>query len=297
MRNIFKGTGIALITPFDKSGGVDHESLRNLVNHCIGGGVDFLVILGTTAETATLSEKEKVLVIETVIDANKGALPLLLGIGDNDTQRVCAKIKKLNLTIDGLLCVSPYYNKPSQEGIYQHFKIISENSKLPIVLYNVPGRTSSNMDASTTLRLAKDFDNIVAIKEASGDLEQVMEVIDKAPEGFDLLSGDDNLTLSIMALGGKGVVSVNGQAFPSELSSMIDFCISGNIQDARAIHYSLFKITKMLFQEGNPSGVKALLEYMKISSSNVRLPLWPVTNELKESICYEAARMGFKIHI
>ena len=153
------------------------------------------------------------------------------------------------------------------------------------------------MDAITTLRLAKDFDNIVAIKEASGNLEQVMEVIDKAPEGFDLLSGDDNLTLSIMALGGKGVVSVNGQAFPSELSSMIDFCISGNIQDARVIHYSLFKITKMLFQEGNPSGVKALLEYMKISSSNVRLPLWPVTIELKESICNEAARMGFKIHI
>ena len=297
MRNIFKGTGIALITPFNKSGGVDYESLRKLVNHCIGGGVDFLVILGTTAETATLSEEEKVLVIETVIDANKGALPLLLGIGDNNTQKVCTKIKKLNLSIDGLLCVSPYYNKPSQEGIYQHFKIISENSKLPIVLYNVPGRTSSNMDAITTLRLAKDFDNIVAIKEASGDLAQVMEVIDKAPEGFDLLSGDDNLTLSIMALGGKGVVSVNGQAFPSELSSMIDFCISGNIQDARAIHYSLFKITKMLFQEGNPSGVKALLEYMKISCSNVRLPLWPVTNELRESICNEAARMGLKIHI
>lgn len=284
MKNIFKGTGVALITPFKDTGEIDFESLSRLVKYCIEEGVDFLVTLGTTAESATLSEREKEAVVRFIIKENNAVLPVLMGIGGNNTKLVCSTLKSIPKGVDGVLCVTPYYNKPTQNGVYEHFKEISRVSEFPIVLYNVPGRTATNMSSTTILNLANNFENIVAIKEASGDLEQVMEVIRASPDGFDVLSGDDNLTFSMIALGAKGVISVSGQSFPKLLRDMVDSALAGRFSHARSIHYKLFEYTQLLFAEGNPGGVKAALAYIGISKSNLRLPLWKISDATTDLI-------------
>ena len=284
MKNIFRGTGVALVTPFKNNGDVDFDSLSKLVDHCIFGGVDFLVALGTTSESATLSDSERNAVVSHIVEINNNRLPILMGVGGNNTSLICSNINGIPKGVRGVLCVSPYYNKPTQEGIYQHFKKISISTNLPIVLYNVPGRTASNMTALTTLSLANKFKNIVAIKEASGDLEQVMQIIKDAPDGFDVLSGDDNLTFSMISLGAAGVVSVSGQSFPSEFSMMVNHSLNGDLSLARSIHFQLFNYTKLIFQEGNPGGVKWALNHMHIISDKLRLPLWEISDELKRLI-------------
>lgn len=281
----FKGTGIALVTPFDDENRVDTNAIERLVNHCIEGGVDYLVVMGTTGEYPVLSEEEKLEALNAIKEVNNGRLPLVYGMGANNTQALADKIKETNFDgIDAILSVSPYYNKPSQEGIYQHFKVISEASPLPVILYNVPGRTSSNMTAETTLRLASDFDNIIGVKEASGDMDQVMAIIKDRPEGFLVISGEDNLTLPMIACGGDGVISVSGQGFPVVFSEMVKQSLAGNFEKARNLHYKLFDVTNMLFAEGNPCGIKAALEIQGICNSKVRQPLWPISGKLRQNI-------------
>ena len=278
--NPFKGTGIALVTPFTQEGIVDLAGLTVLINRCIEGGVDFLVALGTTAETSTLSKDEKKAVVAHIVKTNAQRLPIVLGVGGNNTAEVCAALRHIPEGISGILSVSPYYNKPSQEGIFQHFKAISEASALPIILYNVPGRTSSNVSAQTTLRIASACSNIVATKEASGNMEQIMEIIHGAPIGFDVLSGDDNLTLPMLACGAQGVISVSGQGFPSIFSKMVAQAMEGDMPAARKNHYALLRFTQDLFAEGNPGGIKAALAHLGVCTSHVRLPLWKVSEAL-----------------
>jgi 4-hydroxy-tetrahydrodipicolinate synthase len=282
------GTGVALITPFNSQGAIDFNALERHISHCIEGGVEYLVVMGTTGENATLSPTEKNQVLSAAKEANNQRVPLVYGIGGNNTRQVLETLENTNLSgVDAILSVSPYYNKPTQEGIYQHYKTISLASPLPIILYNVPGRTGSNMSAETTLRLANDFKNIVAIKEASGDLNQVMEIIDQKPANFKVISGEDNLTLPILAAGGHGVISVSGQAFPSVFTEMVRQALAGNIATARKLHYRLFKVTNMLFAEGNPGGVKAALDLQKICDPYLRQPLWPISNSLRQAIADE----------
>ena len=230
------------------------------------------------------TDSEKNAVVCHVVKINNNRLPILMGVGGNNTSLICSNINNVPNGIGGILCVSPYYNKPTQEGIYQHFKEISSATNLPVVLYNVPGRTASNMTASTTLSLAQKFDNIVAIKEASGDLEQVMQIIKDAPDGFDILSGDDNLTFPMISLGAMGVISVSGQSFPSQFSRMVNNSLNGDFSAARSIHFQLFTYMKLIFREGNPGGVKWALKHMGIASDKLRLPLWEISNELKRLI-------------
>ncbi len=282
------GSGVALVTPFLEGGDIDFEGLTKLVNHCFDGGIDYLVVMGTTAENPVLQSDEKLAILAHVIKVNAKKLPIVYGIGGNCTAEVTAALKSTNLDgVDAILSVSPYYNKPTQEGVYQHFKAVSESTNLPIIVYNVPGRTSSNMQAETTLRLAHDFDNIVAIKEASGELEQVMKICNERPSDFLVISGDDNLTLPMIASGGNGVISVSGQAFPATFSQMVNAAIEGDFVTARQAHYKLFEVTKMLFAEGNPGGVKAALHHKGICGKYMRLPLWPISKELEESISKE----------
>ncbi len=287
----FKGTGVALVTPFDTTGNVDEQGLRNLVRLQIDGGTDFLVVQGTTGETATLTKEEKAQVLAIVLDENKGELPVVLGVGGNNTAEVVQLVKHWNTSkVDGYLSVSPYYNKPSQEGIFQHFSAIAAVSEKPIIVYNVPGRTGSNMSAATTLRLA-ELENIVAVKEASGNLEQVMEIIQQAPDGFGILSGDDALTLPMIALGAHGVISVVANAFPEKFSQMINASLTLDIIKAREIHYDLLKVTHQFFAEGNPSGVKAALKVREICNDVLRLPLVNVSEGLFEAIKSETKRL------
>ena len=272
--NQYRGTGVALVTPFDSESKVDFEGLEKLVNSVIEGGLDYLVVLGTTGETVTLTEKEQAEVTKKVVEVTNKRVPVVLGMGGNNTNAIVESMKSTDLTgISALLSASPSYNKPTQEGIYQHYKTLSENSPLPIILYNVPGRTASNMLVSTTLRLANDFENIIAIKEASGNLEQVMEIIKDAPEGFQVISGDDALTLPIIACGGAGVISVVANAFPKQFSNMVNLCLNADYAEARKIHYSLTETIRLLFVEGNPAGVKAVLKMKGICGDAVRLPL------------------------
>lgn len=274
MHHKLQGTGVALVTPFSSDLSIDFVGLSNLVEHCIDGGVDFLVIMGTTGESATLSQEEKKQVLEHVKKINAKRLPIILGIGSNNTHSVISSFNTFDLSgVDAILSVSPSYNKPSQEGIYQHFKAISLASPLPLILYNVPGRTASNMTAETTLRLAHDFDNIIAIKEASGDLSQIMNINANKPAEFLVLSGDDELTLPIILMGGKGVISVLGQAIPKEFSSMVKFALMNDIINANQLHYDLLPFVSPLFEEGNPVGVKKLLMLLNVTSDEVRLPL------------------------
>jgi 4-hydroxy-tetrahydrodipicolinate synthase len=283
--NPFRGTGIALVTPFTLQNEVDYPALKRLVNHCIDGGVEFLVALGTTAETATLTADEKQRVVAAVCDAAAGRVAVVQGVGGNDSAKVAAELKAgLRQGISGVLSVSPYYNKPTQEGIYRHFIHISAATDLPIILYNVPGRTGSNMAAETTLRIAQEVPHAVAIKEASGNLEQAMTIVLGAPEGFDVLSGDDNLTLPLVACGAHGVISVSGQAFPKTFSQMVRDARAGAMDAAQAGHYAMLNFTQQLFAEGNPGGIKSALAHLGIINPALRLPLWPVSPQLDAAL-------------
>lgn len=273
----FNGTGVALITPFDTNGNIDFPALGKLLSHVIDGGVDFLVALGTTSEAPVLSSEEKNQVLAFIKEKNNGKLPLVVGLGGNNTQGIVDSIKSMDFNgIDGILSVAPYYNKPNQRGLYQHFAAIANVSPVPIILYNVPGRTSSNILAETTLKLAHEFDNIVAVKEASGDLIQIMEIIRDRPEGFAVLSGDDALTFPMMTIGADGVISVIANAFPKKFSQMVKLVGEGKISEAAVIHYKLLEIIQVLFEDGNPAGVKAALKMMEIADNNLRLPLVPL---------------------
>lgn len=275
-RNIFKGLGVALITPFTLDGNVDYKSLTRLVEYQIDNGADFLCILATTSEAPCLSAEEKEKVKQLVIEVNRGRLPLLMGCGGNNTKAIVEELKNSDWRgIDGVLSVCPYYNKPSQEGLYQHFKAIAEASPLPVVLYNVPGRTGVNLKAETTVRLANDCENIIAIKEASGSLEQVDEIIKNKPARFDVISGDDALTFSMVASGAAGSISVIGNALPKEVSRMIRLEFKGEYEAARTIHHRFTELYSLLFIDGNPAGVKALLHEMGFIENVLRLPLVP----------------------
>lgn len=281
----FKGTGVALVTPFRSDGSVDFEGLERLVNYQVDHGVDYLVVLGTTGETATLSSIEKKAVKTKVLEFNKGRLPVVLGLGGNDTSSLVEELKNEDLTgFSAILSVSPYYNKPSQEGIYQHYKKIAEASPLPIILYNVPPRTGSNVAVSTVIRLANDFENIIGIKEAAGDFEQVLELIQKKPNDFLVISGEDKLALPLVLAGGDGVISVIGQGLPAAFSEMIRLGLSNNGKKAFEIYYNLSESIDLIFEEGNPSGIKSMLKTLKISEIFVRLPLVPATTDLQQKI-------------
>ena len=275
-----KGTGVALITPFNEDFSIDYDSLEELINYQINGGIDFLVVMGTTGESATLSSQEKMEVITFCKKINNCRLPIVLGIGGNNTFALIEEIKSTDLEgIDAILSVSPYYNKPTQDGIYLHYKMISEACSLPIILYNVPGRTSSNISANTTLRLANDFENIVAIKEASGDLVQIEKIINDRPNNFLVLSGDDGLTSKIIEIGGDGVIAVIGQSHPKEFSKMINTGLAGDFVKANQLHEKLNPIYSPLYQDGNPAGIKAILNIMGICKNILRPPLVEVTDE------------------
>ncbi|WP_430907824.1 4-hydroxy-tetrahydrodipicolinate synthase [Maribacter sp. 2-571] len=276
------GTGVALVTPFTTEGHVDVDGLTRIVGYCIDGGIDYLVVLGTTGESATLTKKEKQLVADTVVAANNGRLPLVLGVGGNNTAAVVEELRELDLTnFDVVLSVSPYYNKPTQEGIYQHFKVIAAASPLPIIVYNVPSRTGSNMAPQTTVRLANDCPKIIAIKEASGDMEQVRHILRQRPNGFMVISGDDATALETTLAGGSGVISVLGQGLPAEFSAMIRLGLNGEAAEARALHHTLHSGMELIFQEGNPAGIKAIFEILNLATAKVRLPLMEASTRLK----------------
>jgi 4-hydroxy-tetrahydrodipicolinate synthase len=281
-----QGTGVALITPFDNTGSVDYTSLKKLVNHIIQGGVDFLVVMGTTAEAVTLSTEEKKKVLDTILAENKKALPIVLGMGGNNTQMVIDTIKQTDLSsVDALLSVAPYYNKPTQEGIYQHFKSIAKSTNKDIILYNVPGRTASNISSETVLRLANEFSHIIAVKEASADFDQIMQIIKNKPAHFSVLSGDDALTLPLVSIGMNGVISVVANVLPKQMSAMLTKAMQGKYQEAKTIHYQLLDFINKLFAEGNPAGAKAALKIRNIiQEQNLRLPLVPVSASLYEEL-------------
>ncbi len=284
MSHFLVGTGVALVTPFTTSGAVDFEGLTRLVNHNINGGVEYLVVLGTTGESVTLSKEEKQQVIEHIIKINNKRIPLVLGVGGNNTNQIAEEVSRVNATdFAAILSVVPMYNKPSQEGIYQHYKIIAEKASLPVIIYNVPGRTGVNMDATTTLRLSK-VDNIIGVKEATGDITQVLQILKNAPDNFYVISGDDMLALPLVTAGGHGVITVIGQAYPKEFSEMIRLGLQAKNKEAYNIHYKLIDITEYAFEEGNPVGIKAILESLKVCDAKVRLPLITATNALKEKI-------------
>jgi 4-hydroxy-tetrahydrodipicolinate synthase len=279
------GTGVALVTPFKKDFSVDIEALQRIVNFSIDGGVEYLVIMGTTAENATLTQAEKELVIKTVIDTNKGRLPLVLGVGGNNTMQIVEELKTGDFSaFEAILSVSPYYNKPTQEGIYQHFKAIAEASPIPVILYNVPGRTSSNMLPATVFRLANDFSNVVAIKEAAGDMAQALQLLKNAPKDFLIISGDDMIALPIVLAGGAGVISVIGQGFPKEFSEMIRLGLNRKVNEAFKTQYFLSDCIDMIFEQGNPAGIKQVFQALGIADNTVRLPLVAVDDSLAERL-------------
>ena len=292
MENIFTGSGVALVTPFKKDSSIDYDALRRLVRYQIESGTDFLVVQGTTGESPTLSQEEKMLVLQTVIDENQGALKIVYGVGGNNTIDVGEKLKKVPAGVDGVLSVSPYYNKPTQQGMVEHFSYLASCTNLPIILYNVPGRTGSNMLPSTTLKLA-EIPNIVAVKEASGNMEQIMEIIRLKPKGFGVLSGDDAITMPLIAAGADGVISVVANAFPKRFSEMVHASLEENLPIARAAHYDLLTITKMFFEEGNPGGVKVSLNAQGLMEEAMRLPLFPVSDSLRNRI-YEETKIILK---
>jgi 4-hydroxy-tetrahydrodipicolinate synthase len=279
------GTGVALVTPFNKDFSIDTEALKRIVNFSVAGGIEYLVILGTTAENATLSQDEKELVIKTVVDCNGGRLPLVLGVGGNDTRKIVEELQTRDFSsFIAILSVSPFYNKPTQEGIYQHFKAISQASPLPIIIYNVPGRTSSNMLPKTVLRLANDFQNIVAVKEAAGDMVQAMQIVKDKPKDFLVISGDDMIALPMILAGGAGVISVIGQGFPKEFSEMIRLGLNRKVDEAFKIQYLLSDGIDMIFEQGNPAGIKQVFDSLGIADSFVRLPLVEVDASLRGRI-------------
>ena len=274
--NIFKGLGIALVTPFKTDGSIDYVALKRLIEYQTDNGADFLCILGTTSESPCLDQEERAEIKRFVVEVNQGRLPVLMGCGGNNTRAVVKELQSFDLRgVDGILSVCPYYNKPSQEGLYRHFKMIADNCPLPVVLYNVPGRTGINLKSETTIRLANDCRNIVAVKEAGGSLEQVDEIIKNKPSHFDVLSGDDALTFPMIASGAAGVISVIGNALPREFSRMIRLEFNGEYEPARKIHHRFTELYSLLFVDGNPAGVKALLHEMGLIENELRLPLVP----------------------
>ena len=285
MMDKIRGAGVAIVTPFKNDNLVDYDGLEKLINHVINGGINYLVLLGTTGESTTLEDSEKVKVLDFCKKVNNGRLPIVIGIGGNNTKKVITDLKIFNLNgVDAILSVSPAYSKPSQNGIFNHYKLISKASPLPIILYNVPSRTSSNISASTILRLASEFNNIVAVKEASGDMDQIMQIIKNKPKDFFVISGDDSLTLPMIYMGAEGVISVVGQVYPKIFSKMVNYGISKNIKMANELHYKLYDIYFPLYQEGNPVGVKACLEILGICKSYVRPPLLQASSLLKSNL-------------
>ena len=274
----FRGTGVAIVTPFKNDSSIDFAAMGRVINHVINGGVNYIVLMGTTGESVTLTKDEKKALTSYVLETIDNRVPLVLGIGGNNTQDIINFIKQINLKgIDGILSVAPYYNKPNQRGLLQHFKAIATCSPLPVILYNVPGRTCSNISSETCLQLAHECENIVAIKEASGDINQIMRIIKGKPENFNLISGDDLMTIPIIASGGSGVISVFANAFPEQCSEMVNHALKNNFKSAREIQLRFIEIVELLFTEGNPSGVKAMLNIMNLSQNILRLPLVPVS--------------------
>lgn len=279
------GTGVAMVTPFKKNGSIDFGGLERLTEHLIAGKCDYLVPLGTTGESATLSENEKKSVLEHVIQVNKKRLPVVLGLGGNNTASILQKLEHDNFAgVSAILSVSPYYNKPAQKGIIEHYKLVSDASPVPVILYNVPGRTGSNMSAETTLEIAHKCRNVIGIKEASGNMEQIMQIMLDRPKGFLVISGDDALTLPLMALGADGVISVTANAYPLSYSNMVRLAEKGDFAKAGKIHFELFPFIKMLFEEGSPSGIKNALNHLKICGETSRLPAVNVSDELSGRI-------------
>ncbi|MFC6268231.1 4-hydroxy-tetrahydrodipicolinate synthase [Frigoriflavimonas asaccharolytica] len=290
--NTLKGVGIALVTPFNEDLSVDFESLSNLIEYNIENGTNYLVVLGTTAEAATLSTEEKKLVVEHVIKINNGRLPLVLGIGGNDTLDVKKQIENTDLTaFTAILSVSPYYNKPSQEGLYQHYKMLASTGK-NIILYNVPSRTGQNMESQTTLRLAADFSNLIMIKEAAPNILQYFDILRKKPANFQLVSGDDEFTLPVTLAGGNGVISVIAQGYPKEFSTMVQLAFEKKVDEAYKIHNQLVDITRMIFEEGNPGGIKTVLAEKGLIKNYLRLPLIPASEKLQDRIKHEMKRIS-----
>lgn len=285
-----KGMGVALVTPFNKDGSVDYSALAKIVDYNIENGTDYLVVLGTTGESATLSIDEQEEVKKTIEKANRNRIPLVLGIGGNDTASVARKVQSTDLSsYVAVLSVSPYYNKPTQEGLYQHFKYIAEASPKPVILYNVPGRTAKNMEPKTVARLAQDCSNIVAIKEAAGDMVQALELLRIVPKDFLVISGDDMITLPMIQAGGAGVISVIGEGFPKAFSDMVRYALNGQQKEALDIHYAIMPLIDLIFKEGNPAGIKAVFEQLNLCNDTVRLPLVSATKDLKKDIALAMA--------
>jgi 4-hydroxy-tetrahydrodipicolinate synthase len=280
LRERFTGTGVAIVTPFLENGSVDWDSFTKVIDHIIAGKCEYIVVLGTTGESATIHGEEKQQVFSFVNKVNAGRVALVAGIGSNDTNEVLAGFKNFDLTgYEAILNVSPYYNKPNQEGIYQHYKLLNEHTPLPIMMYNVPSRTGQNITAETQLKIAADCKNIFATKEASGNMEQVMQIISNKPKSFMVISGDDAITLPMIACGADGVVSVVANAYPSGFSHMVRLCVNGKFEEAKSLHYRYINIINALFAEGSPSGVKAILSEMGLCKNTFRLPVWPVSKK------------------
>jgi 4-hydroxy-tetrahydrodipicolinate synthase len=277
----FRGTGVAIVTPFKNDSSIDFAALGRVVNHVITGGVNYIVVLGTTGESATLTKDEKKAIISYVIEVTDNRVPIVVGYGGNNTQDVINSIRQSNLTrIDGILSVAPYYNKPNQRGLFQHFKAIANSTSVPVILYNVPGRTCSNITSDTCLELANECENIVAIKEASGDMAQIMRIVKNKPDNFSVISGDDLLTIPIIASGGSGVISVLANAFPAATSELVTNALKSNYKSAREIQLRYLEMVDLLFADGNPAGVKAMLSIMNLCLNNLRLPLVPVNRPI-----------------
>ena len=280
-----KGTGVAIVTPFKNDFSIDFAALGRVINHVVTGGVNYIVALGTTGESVTLSKEEKKAIISYVVEVTDKRVPVIVGIGGNNTQEIINSVRHSNLTgVDGILSVAPYYNKPSQKGLFQHFKAIAESSPLPVIVYNVPGRTSCNISSDTCLELAHACENIVGVKEASGDISQIMRIIKGKPDNFNVISGDDMLTIPIIAAGGSGVISVLANAFPSQTSELINHSLKSNFKTAREIQFRFLEMIDLLFIDGNPSGVKAMLNILNICQNNLRLPLVPVSRTIYSRI-------------
>lgn len=280
-----QGTGVALVTPFHKQGNIDFTAFGNLIEHTISGGVDYLLCLGTTSEYPTLSKQEKMAIVEYTIEKVENRVPIVLGMGGNDTRSLVDEIRKTDFSsIAAILSVAPYYNKPNQKGLYTHFKAVAEASDVPVILYNVPGRCGVNISAETCVQLATDFPNIIGIKEASGNISQCMDILMNKPQGFTVLSGEDALVLPLMALGMQGVISVTANAFPKQMSELVNHCLKSNMKKARAVHEKLLPFSKAIFEEGNPVGIKAALEIMNIASSNLRQPLVKASKPLQTKL-------------
>jgi 4-hydroxy-tetrahydrodipicolinate synthase len=301
LRNKLEGMGVALVTPFKNDNSIDFDALERLVEFQIDNDTNYLVVCGTTAETPSLYEAEKEQIICCVVEKSAGRIPIVVGIGSNNTHSIVNQVKTTNFKgVDAILSVCPYYNKPSQEGLYQHFKAIASETDMPIILYNVPGRTGCNMSAQTTLRLANDFDNIVAIKEASGNFQQIDEIIKNKSKNFMVISGDDGITFPLITLGAVGVISVIGNAFPKEFSRMVRLALRGDLIGAREIHYRFTELTELLFVDGNPAGVKSIMSVIGLIDNNLRLPLVPTTINTMERIkkvLHEIEALGQKVEI